>query len=290
MASKIWRNLIRTAAAVCFVAGSGAQAGGVFYQSDFDPDPFSLKVVFRVDDACTRNAYVSVNGWPSSAAGCTVTLYNVTATLRHFTTVNVNGVPVVVQDDITYLDFVTPSNPYPSPEIIRGAYFANTDSDPNTPNELVGIDWVLDFLMPQIPLPYIGPEVIDNTAKLDGKYWIRFKNEPDNNDLDLIPESIALLYKETCLPKPSYLGGGCFLRYPALVPGDGGRAIVVPVDGGDPGDPLYKNLGSTAPSSFDVDGTPVFDRVDPIPEPGSLALLGGALVAGWLTRRRKAAA
>jgi hypothetical protein len=27
-----------------------------------------------------------------------------------------------------------------------------------------------------------------------------------------------------------------------------------------------------------------------IPEPGSLALLGGALVAGWLTRRRKPAA
>ena len=41
MASKIWRNLIRTAAAACFVAGSGAQAGGVFYQSDFDPFGFA---------------------------------------------------------------------------------------------------------------------------------------------------------------------------------------------------------------------------------------------------------
>jgi hypothetical protein len=32
------------------------------------------------------------------------------------------------------------------------------------------------------------------------------------------------------------------------------------------------------------------NKFDPVPEPGSLALLAGALGAGWLTRRRKAAA
>ena len=52
MASKIWRNLIRTAAAACFVAGSSAQAGGVFYQSDFDPVGFAGSAKWRVDDNC----------------------------------------------------------------------------------------------------------------------------------------------------------------------------------------------------------------------------------------------
>ncbi len=47
MASKIWRNLIRTAAAACFVVGSSAQAGGVFYQSDFDPLGFAGSAVWQ---------------------------------------------------------------------------------------------------------------------------------------------------------------------------------------------------------------------------------------------------
>ena len=49
MASKIWRNLIRTAAAACFVVGSSAQAGGVFYQSDFDPLDFIVKNILWVN-------------------------------------------------------------------------------------------------------------------------------------------------------------------------------------------------------------------------------------------------
>ena len=52
MASKIWRNLIRTAAVACFVAGSTAQAGGVFYQSDFDPLGFAGSAKWFVDDNC----------------------------------------------------------------------------------------------------------------------------------------------------------------------------------------------------------------------------------------------
>ena len=52
MASKIWRNLIRTAAAACFVVGSSAQAGGVFYQSDFDPLGFAGSAKWCVDDNC----------------------------------------------------------------------------------------------------------------------------------------------------------------------------------------------------------------------------------------------
>lgn len=54
MASKIWRNLIRTAAVACFVAGSTAQAGGVFYQSDFDPLGFAGSAKWFVDDNCGR--------------------------------------------------------------------------------------------------------------------------------------------------------------------------------------------------------------------------------------------
>ena len=56
MASKIWRNLIRTAAAACFVAGSSAQAGGVFYQSDFDPLGFAGSAKWYVDDNCNLRA------------------------------------------------------------------------------------------------------------------------------------------------------------------------------------------------------------------------------------------
>ena len=74
MASKIWRNLIRTAAAACFVAGSGAQAAGRFYQSDFAPVRRQRGLI-RVDErAASRLAWSA----PMMAVICRRRLYSVT--------------------------------------------------------------------------------------------------------------------------------------------------------------------------------------------------------------------
>ena len=79
MASKIWRNLIRTAAAACFVVGSSAQAGGVFYQSDFDPLDFQRQghlggrrqLQYRsLPRAATMASSI---GWPQSVDVATAT-------------------------------------------------------------------------------------------------------------------------------------------------------------------------------------------------------------------------
>lgn len=82
MASKIWRNLIRTAAVACFVAGSTAQAGGVFYQSDFDPLGFAGSAKWFVDDNCglggKGNGYYLVN---ALGPACNVSLYSLTVQL-----------------------------------------------------------------------------------------------------------------------------------------------------------------------------------------------------------------
>ena len=45
MIATIRRALAGTAAAVCFAASFAANAGGVFYQSDFDPVDFIVKAI-----------------------------------------------------------------------------------------------------------------------------------------------------------------------------------------------------------------------------------------------------
>jgi hypothetical protein len=292
MASKIWRNLIRTAAAVCFVAGSGAQAGGVFYQSDFDPYHFIVKNILWVNSTVNgtdSSGCLSGQGWTYTSSlwnpgsvrnqGCNVTLYSSVATLNS----------TLPSGDVAYIDFVeaptapsTTSDPSAIAENIVLAIYVEAGN-------LAGVLWAPVLVGPEPSVteendPYclasLGGLCTGNDADLQGSWKVRF----GNNLLDLLVPPIeppfdayAFLYHEGPCTFLSFLSraNGCYNYEDYAV-------LQTSENNADRYGDGYQNVGTTFPTLDRSGGV--------IPEPGSLALLGGALVAGWITRRRKTVA
>jgi hypothetical protein len=276
MASKIWRNLIRTAAAACFVAGSNAQAGGVFYQSDFDPVSFIVKVIYKVDTRCLETSGLV---WANNGGDCTVEFYSVVATLK-----DSNG-------NKGYVDFVPEGQVTLYPSIIKAIYVDEGASQGSDDNQLVGVAMLPTLIGPATTRNiYNGGTEYDSKDDLNGTWWLSFLTADlglqifadtlanfFDRDFQYTPpfEASALLYQRVC--------GWSSSCWPEQVQGEGGVAELL-----GPNDPVNPTSGYVHKGSnirVDSDGNAI-----PIPEPGSLALLGGALVAGWITRRRKAAA
>jgi hypothetical protein len=264
MASKIWRNLIRTAAAVCFVAGSSAHAGGVFYQSDFDPVGFKGTALWNVDQSCLHAGtyYIGVNSFGS----CNVALVSLTVDLWNSAT----------PGTVVTLNFDSDDGQVTPPHYVAGISVKL--------GELAGVDTFL-----------IGPELGDPFGTGATQYGLQFTSGHQ--------------------PLPGFLSNYSFLPSALLggVPAALGNLSTAGVYLWEPGNYSTLNAMGLCPrapwalflcekesevinaggyADFITDGHPAFYRasLDTIPEPGSLALLGGALVAGWLTRRRNAAA
>ena len=283
MVYKIWRTLVRTAAAACFVAGSSAQAGGVFYQSDFDPYTFIVKNILWVNSTSSSDC-LSGSGWtPTNSAwnlgsarnpDCTVSLYSSVATLNSDT------------GDVAYIDFVraptapsTTSDPSAIAENIVLAIYVEAGN-------LAGVLWAPVLVGPERSLTEgnnaycVGIGCTGNDPDLAGRWKVQF----GNNLLDLLVPPIeppfdayAFLYHEGPCTFRSLLSraNGCYNYEDYAV-------LQTSENNADRYGDGYQNVGTTFPTLDRSGGV--------IPEPGSLALLGGALVAGWFTRRRKAAA
>jgi hypothetical protein len=162
-----------------------------------------------------------------------------------------------VTNDFVYIDFVTYADPKQT-DIIAGIY-----DDGGNPAGVAWFPWL------------IGSEttVVPGNAALSGKWWLSFFN----SDLTGPPyESTAYLWREEC--KTVF---GHQVCVPKLVSGDGGVAEQVTTQ--DPSG--FRFVGDVRPE-LARDGSALLA----VPEPGSIALLLGAMSALWLTRRRRAAA
>lgn len=256
MIATIRRALASTAAAVCFAASFAANAAGVFYQSDFDPVDFIVKAIFNVDylsgSQCrASDGFVFANaldGLNSPGRQCDVSLYSAVGTLT-------DG------SETAYLPFVTPANPLTN--LILGAYIQG--------GELAGILWD--------PTVLLGPLTTSDYSNndLNGTWKLSFIS----SDLTGPPfDSTAVLWEQEqhrrCVTtifgrycwtetewEPEYTAELIYQRNPVG----------------------YRPLGDVPPE-IALDGEAIL-RSNDVPEPGSLALLGGALVAGWFSRRRK---
>lgn len=251
MTKGLARASIGAAAAACFALSSATHAA-VYYQSSFDPFNFSVEAIFEVDAPASSRCLTGPSGW---------VLANVwAAPTRPCTVTLISAVATVVDGtppETVYIPFVSYSNPNPNPNIIFAIY--DNDGEPG------GVAWLPGLIGPQY--------TIDNVNdSLNGKWWLSFFN---NDMLGPPPhDSTAYLYHgEQC---------GMFLGFrkciPQRVPGSAGIATIV----NDIYPSGFRPLGNERPT-LGINGAPV-------PEPGSLALVLGALGAGWLTRRRKATA
>lgn len=275
MIATLKRTLAGTAAAVCFAASFATNAGGVFYQSDFDPLGFAGSAQWRVDDNCNikslATGYYGVN--LLSPGGCDVALWSLTVSLW---TGGSTTLPTIASDpSLITVPFENEASSN-DPTLVAGIYVINATG---TNGALAGVDTFL-----------IGPELINNglsgSAKIAGKFGVQFTSgHSPLGALDLlfggsVPAITnlvtqgAYLWEEKRTPLLTYLG---------LCPEElwasfacSKESTVVQNSGPNGGYARFTNLNA--------DGT--FQQ---IPEPGSLALLGGALVAGWFSRRRKAA-
>lgn len=259
MIATIRRALAGTAAAVCFAASFAANAGGVFYQSDFDPVDFIVKAIFNVDSVSgsqclDSDGFVfanSLDGLNSPGRQCDVSLYSAVGTLT-------DGV------ETRYLPFVTPANPVTN--LILGIYVEG--------HELAGILWD--------PSVLLGPIQTTGYAPLDGTWKLSFIS----TDVNGPPfDSTAVLWEQDqhlrCVTIP-FVGRRCW-TVTTWEPEYTAQLIYTR----DPMEIGYRPLGEDPPTIAE-DGEAIL-RGNDVPEPGSLALLGGALVAGWVTRRRKRA-
>jgi hypothetical protein len=294
MVYKIWRTLVRTAAAVCFVVGSTAQAGGVFYQSDFDPLGFAGSAKWYVDDNCKTgpdgtlpNGYYGVNLF--APGGCDVALAYLSVSLWQggATTLDLaQGDPSLVTVEFPR-EMVDDSTPISNPVLVAGIWVVG--------GELAGVDTFL-----------IGPKAITNitgtcnsttadpTCDILGDYGVQFTS--GHNWLAPLGSILGLRYPAIGnLPDPgAYLWEKNSDSRPCATPvtqfwwATFACAQEATVDDNGLGYAEFDT--STYGSGFKPLGRSINGDPTNVPEPGSLALLGGALVAGWFTRRRKARA
>ena len=175
MASKVWRILIRTAAAACLVAGSTAQAA--YYSSTWDPPSLVVNAIIKVD-GCGTAAFVWAN-----QAGCTASLFSTVATL--------NSVDGGLQlNPPRYIDFIVPT----------GFYSLDSDaiSDPNADDVILGLFFGPTGLAGILwnPLKFLGSntpprEEFPNDLPKEGPWKLSFLNTPAAGDLF---QSTALLW------------------------------------------------------------------------------------------------
>jgi hypothetical protein len=287
MIATLKRTLAGTVAAVCFAASFAANAAGVFYQSDFDPFTFIVKNILWVNSTANSDC-LSGDGWtytnsawnPSSVRnpGCTVSLYSSVATLN-----STNGI------DVAYIDFVraptapsTTSDPSAIAEnIVLGIYL-------DTQDNLAGVLWAPVLIGPEYSTTANGDIYCAGSAclspngmdtDLQGRWKVQFVNDPI--DLLVPPQeppfdAYALLFhRERCSFSNFVTGCYSYEDYAVLQTSENNSEYYG--DG-------FRFVGTEFPVLARDGGA-----LD-VPEPGSLALLGGALVAGWYTRRRKVAA
>lgn len=303
MITTIKRTLVRTAAAVCFAASFAVNAGGVFYQSDFDPLGFAGSAKWYVDDNCKvagpNNTLVLQNGYHGvnlfAPGGCDVALAYLSVSLW-------KGNWPTLKDATDNLDNTLTSQLFPTEMLSVGD---NPQAIAN-PVLVAGI-WVVDHELAGIDTFLIGPQKIVNSygpcddastspTCIDGYYGVQFTSK--HNWLaplaetfigDIFPaignlnQAGAYLWERDsdsppCATPVKQFWWATFSCASEVAVTDntanGGYAPFV--------------ISADAPNGFKPLGSS-FDGPT-VPEPGSLALLGGALVAGWLTRRRKLAA
>jgi hypothetical protein len=203
------------------------------------------------------NAIIKVDGcgttpfvW-ANQGGCTASLFSTVATLN-----SVDGGPQL--DPARYIDFIVPTGFYYSgspaitdpnaDDVILGLFFG--------PTGLTGILWN--------PFKFLGSntaprEEFPNNLPHEGPWKLSFLNTPTAGDLY---RSTALLWD-------------CFHRHCSELED---TAVLQFQDFGD-SELQFVPLGDNPPR-LARDGSV-------IPEPGSLALIAGALSAGWITRRRR---
>jgi hypothetical protein len=227
--------------------GPGANAAPVYYGSNFDPPTFSLWAIFQIDQPTCLNG--SVHGWVAAGGAnpCQISLISAVATLK-------DGNPLH-NTLVTFVDELVPATWLSN--VVSGIY-----DDGGTP---AGLQWYPAVLA---TLP-IGPQT--SSGPIAGKWWIDFFR----TDLSGPPfDSQAALLGEFCP------GGHCTGLPDVLHPVD--VAAVQFIDIAPAG---ILPLGSTLPP-LNPDGSPVHIGAL-VPEPGTLALILGALGAGWAGSRRK---
>ena len=260
MSNRIVRSLVGAFAVAASLALAPTAQGAVYYQSDFDPIDFTLRAIFKFDESCLDGpaGWVAANG----SNPCAVSMISAVATVKDWNSAHTTLLGTA------YITFVDISSPSGVSSIISGIY--DNNNAPYSGSQPAGIQWT--------PLNFTGPELIALTdtipyppgdPNLVGTWGLNIFNfnKPINNGPPF--DSTAFLLKKVC-----------FIRC-AFVPFD--SAVVVSDFTTDPTGLIP--LGNVRPLGVTQDGTPIF-----VPKPSSIALLLGALGAGWLTRRRKIAA
>ncbi len=226
---------------------AASTAQAAYYSSRWDPPSLVVNAVIEAD-GCGSSGFVWAN-----QGGCTASLYSVIATLN-----NVDGVDLTPP---SYIDFIAPAGFYGpgSPavtdanadDVIWGLYFG--------PAGLAGVLWN--------PFATLGQRAEAPDLAGEGPWKLSFLN--DSWQLYLNPWASGYSYGSTALlwdcahRRCSELEDTASLQFQTI----GATEL------------YYAPLGDSPPR-LARDGSP-------IPEPGSLALLAGALGAGWVTRRRR---
>lgn len=253
MANRIGRSVVGAVAAAACLALAPTARAAVYYQSTFDPVNFSVNAIFEVDAPLGSSCLTGASGWVGA------NLYDSNG--RPCTVSLISAVATLVDTDTNqsvFIPFVTYDDHDPMlTNIILGIY--NDGGNP------AGVAW-----FPAL----IGSEttLVPGNATLSGRWWLSFFN----SDLTGPPfESTAYLWKEEC--KVVF---GHTVCVPKPVAGDAGVAgqVTEQYPSG------FQPLGNVRPL-LAPDGSALA-----VPEPGSIALLLGAMSALWLTRRRKARA
>lgn len=253
MANRTVRSLVSAvAAAASFALAPTAQAA-LYYQSDFDPFSFILKAIFEIDEDCLSPA----NTWVPNSTPCSVSMISAVATVNY----DAPGPPT--PDGTAYMTFVDITVPSSAVSSIIASVYVDSSLHP------AGIEWTpFNLLSP--PLSTI---VTDPDSHLNGIWGLNLYNFSKLTDDGPPFDSTAILLQQG----PCYPVIGC-----TWIPRD--SAVVVSGTSTDPTGLIP--LGSVRPLAVDLEGNAI--RVAAlVPEPSSIALLLGALGAGWLTRRRK---